>query len=156
MAANQYKHDVENTQRSVMREEVRKLLKYLYADQILFAYRTTLTSMCNGCVVDHPSQSQHMCVEQLDDEIASIVYSEAETKVDKHYLQLLFIEACNTLWLNYSLIDFDSTVQEFLQCWVMTDFQDLEQTRENLEEFYVTASASAAMKICSLEERFTR
>ncbi len=138
--------------------EVRKLLKYLYADQILFAYRTVLQYKCNGCRIDHPSQSQHMCLEPLEAEIASVFYSEAEAIVyeKKHYLYLLFIETCNYLGLNYRRIDFDTNFAEYRQWWINTEFRDLEETVENSEDSYEVAVETAAMKLCSLEDRLTK
>lgn len=150
-----YTDEVEKIQKAVMVKEVRKLLRYLYGKQILFAYRFTLKSRCNGCIIDHPSQDQHMCLESLDDCIASELYLESEARVNKQFLNLVFIESSITLWLNYSVIDFDSTLQEFLQCWIDTDFQDLNASQD-VEDSFVTVSIAAAMKIRSLEERFTK
>ena len=137
-------------------EDVRALLRYLYADQIQLHYRSALESNCYGCITEHPSQTQHICLEPLDEFYIPQVYGEAETKVDKHYLKLLFIETCNTLWLNPNLVDFDNTLVEILQWWNATDFQDLETTLSATGDYFQTASAGAALKISSLEERFTK
>jgi hypothetical protein len=87
-----------------------------------------LESTCNGCITEHPSH------------VATYVYvrgGEAELNVNKHYLKLLFIETCITLWLNPRLVDFDNTLLECLQWWVGTDFQDLEMSL-NVEAYVVT------------------
>ena len=138
-------------------EEVRKVLRYVYADQICFAYRINLKSSCYGCTIDHPSQKQHSCLDDSDDDpiLTSQLYGEAEAKVNKQYLKLLFIETCTTLWMNHMRVDFDSTVEEFLEWWVATDFQDLARSLE-VEDAIISASVAAAMKLCSLEERLTK
>lgn len=138
-------------------EEVRKVLRYVYADQISFAYRINLKTSCYGCTVDHPSQKQHSCLDDLDDDpiLTAQLYSESENKINKQYLKLLFIETCTILWMNHMRVDFDSTLQEFLQCWVATDFQDLHKSLE-VEEEIIKATVAAAMKLCSLEERLSK
>ena len=154
-----YTDEVEKTERTIMVKDVRKLLRYLYGDLIELSYRNTLQSRCNGCVIDHPSQSQHSCLETFDivdgTPGATELYIEAESKVSKFYLNLLFIETCNLLWLDYSVIHVDNTLIDFLESWVANDFEDL-GTRMDVEDAYSTASDAAATKIGLLKKRFTK
>ena len=152
-----YTDEVEKTERTIMVKDVRKLLRYLYGDLIALSYRNTLQSRCNGCA--HPSQSQHSCFETFDivdgTPGATELYIEAESKVSKIYLNLLFIETCNLLWLDYSVIHFDNTLFDFLESWVANDFEDL-GTRMDVEDSFSTASVAAATKIGLLTKRFTK
>ena len=96
-------------------------------------------------------------MDTVDDQSICKLYSEAETVVhmNKHYLYLLFIEACKTLWLNHTLIVFDTVYTEFREWWTVSTFQDLEQTKDKAENCFVMEYLSAAMKLCALEERLT-
>ena len=140
---------------SAEKMKVCKLLKYLYAQQIQIALRSLIESECNGCLVGHPSQNQHSCLEQLERERSTELYTDAESKVDKQYLNLLFIETCNILWLNYRAIDSDRVLQDFNKHWMNTNYEDLLEMKEQWGDYFVTASTSAAMKLDLLKKRLT-
>ena len=154
-----YSDEVEKVERELMVKDVRNLAKYLYATHISLGYSNILHSMCNGCIIDHPSQSQHSCLETFDiidgTSASTDLYIEAEAKVSKFYLKLLFTESCKTLWLNSALIDFEQTLQEFLQSWMTTEFIELENSME-VKDCFTTAADAAATKIGLLEERFMK
>jgi len=147
--------EVDKMERITMVEELRDLLRYLYAEQLLKSHRLIVKAQCIGCQIDHPSQLQHLCIDPDNDPYARSLYGLAESSLNKSYLKAVFIETANILWLNYKLIDIDRTLQEFLQWWDATDFQDVDRSL-NVQESYITAAAAAAFKICSLEKRFTK
>lgn len=153
-----YADEVEKVERGLMEKDVRNLLKYLYANQIEIGYRNILELMCNGCSTQHPSQAQHSCLETFDiidgTSGSTELFIEAEEKVCKFNLKLLFIESCKMLWLDSTLVDFAQTLQEFLQSWMTSDFEELENMK--VEESFTTAVAAASTKIGLLEKRFTK
>ena len=138
----------------IMAEEVKKLLRYLYAEQLRLGYRSMIEIRCDGCKIDHPSQKQHICLDPSENEafLTYELYDAAEMALDKQYLELVFIETANTLGLNHSLVDFESSIQDYLQHWEATGFQDVEKSLE-VEESFTMARTIATMKLLSLEER---
>lgn len=158
MSLRYWRHtdEVEKIDTVIMLEDLRKLLRYLYAEQLLGCLRVEVQSRCNGCIIDHPSQAQHICINPTSELLeSSELYGLAESKIDKQYLKVLYIETCNTLWLNHRAIDFESCLQEFLEWWVATDFQDVDHSL-NVEPSYVTAGMAAVMKISALENRLSK
>lgn len=147
--------EVEKVEKITMVEELRDLLRYLYAEQLMKAHRLIVESRCEGCKIDHPSQTQHMCLYPDSDPYALSLYGLSESSLNKTYLKALFIETANILWLNYKLIDIDRTLREFLQCWDATDFQDVDRSLD-VQGSFIAAAEAAEMKICSLEKRFTK
>ena len=137
-----------------MADEVKKLLRYLYAEQLELAYRSMIEIGCDGCKINHPSQKQHICLDPSENEalLTFAMYDAAEATIDKEYIKLIFIEAAKTLGLNHRLVDFESFIHDCLQHWEATDFQDVNKSLE-VEESLTMARTIAAMKMLSLEER---
>ena len=152
-----YVDEVEKVEREIMEKDVRNLLKYLYANQIEIGYRNSLELMCNGCITQHPSQSQHSCFETFDivdgTSGATVLFIEAAEKVCAFNLKLLFIESCKILWMDSTLVDFDQTLQKCLQSWIACDFEEMENMI--VDDSFSGAYAAASTKIGLLEKRFT-
>ena len=140
-----------------MAEEVKKLLRYLYAEKLRLGYRSVIEIRCDGCKINHPSQKQHICLDPSEHDalLTYELYDAAEMGVDKQYLELVFIEAAKTLGLNHCLVDFESFIQDCLHHWETTGFQDIDKSLD-VEESFTMARTIATMKLLCLEERCTK
>lgn len=147
--------EVEKTENKMQRDELRHLLRYIYANQLASAIVKVREYVCEGCKIDHPSQTQHSCL-YTDWERSFYIYDTTTEGIDESRLKAIFIEAAHILWLNHKDIDIDSTLQEYLECWVTTSFVDFEASLETTEESFITATAAATSKLNLLEERFTK
>ena len=138
-----------------MNEDSRQLLRYIYAEQLILTFRSLAAEVtCNGCEIDHPSQWQHSCIDP-DSHLVSTIYKLAAARLNKGRLKAIFLEAAEKSGLDCQHIDLESTLREYLDCWVATSFQDIERSF-NIERYYARAIATATSKIDSLERRFTK
>ena len=146
--------EVEQLEINMSRDDLRQLLRYIYADQLILAYQSLAVSECQGCKIDHPSQHQHSCIDP-DVQQIPILYGLVAEQLDKGRLKAIFAEAAQILWIDYKHIEFERTLREYLKCWEATNYQDIEKSLM-VETYYVTAITAATYKINLLEKRFIK
>lgn len=136
------------------------LLRYVYAVQVDAEFRKRLFEECNGCVVAHPSQRQHTCIDpefSWGPDYRQFFYTEAEEAVNRAYLAALFVETVNLLKLGSSkLINIGAALKYILESWEREDFIQIERVLENAPQAYVMATSEVQVKLNKLESRFTR
>ena len=100
-----------------------RLLKYIIGDELERQATELVQKNCNGCLIGHPSQLQHDCVE-LDELQYVCYYEQAIASLNLSYIQAVFTETANIRRLDSSLIDFERFAAEALTIWANKEFRD--------------------------------
>ena len=131
-------------------EELRQLLQFICADQLIKTFDHLVLSTCQCCTIDYPSQQQHSSYMDPGTRSDAELYNIAAAQLDKVRMKAIFAQASKMLWLNHLCIDFDDTICENLNYWEENDFEDIEKIHRDLGWYYGTPAKSAAVKIDSL------
>ena len=104
---------------------LRQLLHCLIGDELERQAAVLVKKHCNGCIIDHPSQMQHMCLfAGPDDPWYELIYEKAVRELDLLYVQAVFLESANTRNLDGCQIDFDSCAADSLAKWEKKTFRE--------------------------------
>ena len=88
-------------------ESVETLLRYVCWDVFDDRYREVVRKSCNGCVVDHPSQDQHECMDP-EDELVADWSLKAWNAIREDDTYMIFVQTSAELRLNVSSFDLSS------------------------------------------------
>lgn len=70
---------------------------HVYSQYLLKVYSSSLKEMCYGCVVDHPSQIQHLCEMWSEEEKVQFCFDDMIEKVDENVILRKWEEAVSNL-----------------------------------------------------------
>ena len=91
--------DIDNKELFLSQRQKRieqKLLKS-YAKEIASAISQLVVENCNGCIIDHPSQTQHECLMMERDEQLCMYFDDALSKISEAKVMEAFTESLNDI-----------------------------------------------------------
>jgi len=130
----------------VIMEVVESLARYICLKVFDEKYAEFVRRTCNGCVVDHPSQNQHVCMDPDDDTVA-FWCEEVWNDLSDHYIYVIFVQALVELKIHPGVFEI-SLVRK-----VMDEFRIDEADEIEVSEEVKAAVQTANDKIVCLTNR---
>ncbi len=113
--------------------KVHNVAKYIFATLLCDELSKVLKSQCNGCMIEHPSQLQHICIEPdpANDIFVLTLYIQALEELNKLYAAKLFQATRRRLQLgttgSCAVYDFLAVVHHYSKVWTLNNFSNLQE-----------------------------
>ena len=113
-------------------KELGRLVKYIFAQYLSDGVRKLLKKKCLGCEIDHPSQSQHICIQSEPNKDPFLLYLYAETmeSIDLDRMEDIYHRTRMILKIGYGSNDphqdFSLHIKSCVRSWFISDFASLD------------------------------